>query len=223
MERESMAYDVVIVGAGPAGLAAAYRLKSENDSLSVCVVEKGSEVGAHILSGAVFETSALDELIPDWSSKGAPVKTAVTTDNIYYFNNSESAYAVPYFLSPKTMHNDDNFIISLGNFCRWLAEQAEAIGVEIFPGFSAADILMDDDNRRVLGIVTGEMGRARNGDEKDGFVAGMALEAKYTLFAEGARGHLGKQLISHFQLDAGKDPQHFGLGIKELWKIPTEQ
>ncbi|PCK07974.1 MAG: electron transfer flavoprotein-ubiquinone oxidoreductase [Alteromonadaceae bacterium] len=226
MQRESMEYDVVIVGAGPAGLSTACRLKQINPDLSVCVVEKGSEVGAHILSGAIFETKALYELFPKWREMGAPVHTAVTEDQIWLFNSEKSGIKVPSMLAPSTMHNHGNYIISLGNLCRWLAEQAEELEVEIFPGFAAAEILyeeLDNEQGRVKGIVTGDMGIGENGEQKDGFMPGMELHAKYTLFAEGCRGHLGKQLIARYQLDAGRDPQHYGLGIKELWQIPSEQ
>ena len=220
METEFMEYDVVIVGAGPAGLAAACRLRQLNAELSVVVVEKGSEVGAHILSGAVFEPRALDELFPNWKSEGAPVKTPVTTDQIYLLKDQSKATAIPSLLIPKTMHNQGNYIISLGNLCRWLAEKAEALGVDIFPGFTAADILYKDN--AVGGIITGEMGRDRDGNHKDSIPA-MELHAKYTLFAEGCRGHLGKQLIERYQLDKDCEPQHYGLGIKELWRIPKAQ
>ncbi len=222
MSREFMEYDVVVVGAGPAGLAAACRLRQLNDELSVCVVEKGSEVGAHILSGAVFEPTALQELLPDWQERDAPLLTAVRGDEIHVLRNGQSNIRVPGLFVPKTMHNEGNYIISLGNFCRWLATQAENLGVEIFPGFAATEVLYHD-NGAVKGIATGDMGISAEGDHKDSYTPGMELHAKYTLFAEGCRGHLGKQLIAGFQLDAGKDPQHYGIGIKEIWKVPDEQ
>ncbi|MET1254251.1 electron transfer flavoprotein-ubiquinone oxidoreductase [Aliikangiella maris] len=226
MERESMEFDVVIVGAGPAGLATAIRLaqlaqQNEQETM-ICIVEKGSEVGAHILSGAVFEPTALNELIPDWKDKGAPLATQVTEDEIFILRNATSGLKIPGLFVPKTMHNDGNYIISLGNLCRWLAEQAEALGVEIFPGFTASEILYHEDGS-VKGILTGDMGVAEDGSQKDGYMPGMELHAKYTVFAEGCRGHLGKQLIEKFSLDDGKEPQHYGIGIKELWKIPAEQ
>lgn len=223
MEREFMDFDVVIVGAGPAGLSAACRLKQKaaeaGQELSVCVVEKGSEVGAHSLSGAVFESRALDELFPDWKDLGAPLNTPVTQDDIYLFTGPEKAQKVPGFFVPKTMHNEGNYIISLGNLCRWLAEQAENLGVEIYPGFAAQDALINDDGV-VYGILTGDMGVDRDGQPKDGmYTPGMELRAKYTLFAEGCRGHIGKRLTARYELDKDCDPQHYGLGIKELWDI----
>ncbi len=222
MERESMEFDVVIVGAGPAGLSTACQLmklaQEKEQELMVCVVEKGSEVGAHILSGAVFEPRALNELFPDWKEKGAPLNTAVTGDDIYLFNGEESAVKLPGFGVPKTMHNEGNFIVSMGNVCRWLAEQAEQLGVEIFPGFPAQDIIYNDDGS-VGGVITGDMGLDAEGNQKDSFMPGMELKAKYTVFAEGCRGHLGKELIAKFALDADKSPQHYGLGFKEIWDI----
>ncbi len=223
MQREYMEFDVVIVGAGPAGLSAACRLKQKaaeaGQELSVCVVEKGSEVGAHILSGAVFEPRALNELFPDWKDLGAPLHTPVKRDDIYLFKNAEAATRIPDFAVPKTMHNEGNYIISLGNLCRWLAQQAENLGVEIYPGFAAQQALIDDKGV-VRGIVTGDLGVDHAGNPKDGlYTPGMELRAKYTLFAEGCRGHIGKQLISKYKLDAQADAQHYGIGIKELWEI----
>ncbi|WP_422138046.1 electron transfer flavoprotein-ubiquinone oxidoreductase [Endozoicomonas sp. ALC020] len=220
-----MPFDVVIVGAGPSGLSAACRLmqlsQEAGQELSVCVVEKGSEVGAHILSGAVFEPTALNELFPDWKEKGAPLNTAVASDDIYWLSSQEKALKVPGVFVPKTMHNEGNYIISLGNLCRWLAEQAESMGVEVFPGFAANEILFNEDGS-VKGVATGDMGISANGEKKDSYMPGMELHAKYTLFSEGCRGQLGKELISRFNLDEGKDPQHYGIGIKELWDIAPE-
>lgn len=222
MERDSMEFDVLIVGAGVAGLSAAIRLKQQaneaGQELEVCVVEKGSEVGAHILSGAVIEPRALNELIPDWKEKGAPLKTAVTEDQVYLFRSETKASKLPNFAVPKTMHNDGNYIISLGNLTRWLGEQAEELEINVFPGFPAASIIYGENNE-VQGIITGDMGIGANGEKKDSFEPGMELKAKYTLFSEGVHGHLGKELIANYKLSEGKDAQHYGLGIKELWEI----
>ncbi|KTT38744.1 electron transfer flavoprotein-ubiquinone oxidoreductase [Pseudomonas oryzihabitans] len=223
MEREYMEFDVVIVGAGPAGLSAACRLKQQaaekGQEISVCVVEKGSEVGAHILSGAVFEPRALDELFPNWKELGAPLNTPVKRDDIYLLKDARQATKVPNFFVPKPMHNEGNYIISLGNLCRWLGQQAEALGVEIYPGFAAQEPLIDEQGV-VRGIITGDLGVDREGQPKEGvYTPGMELRGKYTLFAEGCRGHLGKQLGQRFKLGEGADPQHYGIGIKELWEI----
>lgn len=226
MERESMEFDVVIVGAGPAGLATACRLmqisKDADKEITVCVVEKGSEVGAHILSGAVFEPDVLDELFNDWRDSDIPLTTKVTHDEIYLLNSETQSRLMPNSLVPKTMHNDGNYIISVGNLARWLANRAEAMGVEIFPGFAASELLFNEDNS-VKGILIGDMGVGENGQHKDSYMPGMELHAKYTVFSEGCRGHLGKQLIQKYHLDNGKTPQHYGLGFKEIWKIPAEQ
>ncbi|MGH8447347.1 MAG: NAD(P)/FAD-dependent oxidoreductase, partial [Solimonas sp.] len=209
VERDVMEYDVVVVGAGPSGLAAACRLKQKaaesGKDINVCVVEKGSEVGAHILSGAVFEPRALNELFPDWKEKGAPLNVPVTGDEIYFFRSAESAFKMPNLFVPKTMHNEGNYVISLGNLCRWLGQQAEALGVEIYPGFAAQHAIIEDGV--VKGVTIGDMGVNREGEHKADFAPGMELRAKYTLFAEGCRGHLGKQLIAQYKLDEGADPQ----------------
>jgi electron-transferring-flavoprotein dehydrogenase len=222
VERESMEFDVVVVGAGPAGLSAAIKLsqlaQEHEHEVSICVVEKGSEVGAHILSGAVLETTALDELLPDWRSMGSPLKTEVTKDVFYYYTSGKSATQIPNLLLPAPVHNDGNYIVSMGNVCRWLAEQAENMGIEVYPGFAAAELLFNDDGS-VKGVATGDMGISAEGEQKESYMPGMELHAKYTLFAEGCRGHLGKELIAHFGLDEGKDPQHYGIGIKEVWQI----
>jgi electron-transferring-flavoprotein dehydrogenase len=226
MEREAMEFDVVVVGAGPAGLSAACRIMQlaleKEQEVSVCVVEKGSEVGAHILSGAVLEPRALDELFPDWKDRGAPVTVEVTGDTFFYYTSATGAIKLPNWMIPRPTHNDGNYIVSMGNVCRWLAEQAEGLGVEVYPGFAAAEVLYHDDGR-VKGIATGDMGVAADGSHKDGYMPGMELHARYTLFAEGCRGHLGKQLIERFSLDEGKDPQHYGIGLKEIWEIPPER
>ena len=226
MQRESMEVDVVIVGAGPAGLATACRLlqlaQQTGKEISVCVLEKGSEVGAHILSGAVFEPSALNELFPDWQEKGAPLNTAVTGDDIYYLPGAEKSIRFPDMLIPKPMRNHGNYIISLGNLCRWLAEQAMELGAEVFPGFAAAEILYHEDGT-VKGVATGDMGVSAKGEKKDAYEPGFEFHAKYTILAEGCRGHLGKELIARFELDKDSDPQHYGLGLKEVWEIPADK
>ncbi len=219
--REAMEFDVVIVGAGPAGLSAAIRLKQINPDISVVIVEKGSEVGAHILSGAVIDPVGLDRLLPEWRSEDTPIKTAVSDDRFYWLS-AGGALRLPNFAMPPLMNNHSNFIVSLGSVCRWLASKAEALGVEIYPGFAAAEVLFDD-NGAVAGVATGDMGVGKNGEPKDSFTRGMELRAKYTLFAEGARGSLGKQLIAKFGLSDGREPQKFGLGLKELWQVAPAQ
>ncbi len=220
-----MEFDVVIVGAGPAGLSAAIRLKQleaeTGQEISVVVLEKGSEVGAHILSGAVIDPIGLNRLIPDWKEKGAPLETPVTQDQFVYLGPAGSL-RLPNFLMPPLMNNHGNYIVSLGNLCRWLAAQAEELGVEIYPGFAAAEILYNDDDS-VKGVATGDMGISREGEQKDSYMAGMELLGKYTLIAEGVRGSLSKQLISEFQLDKNSDFQKFGIGMKELWEVDPDK
>ena len=217
MTKEVMEYDVVIVGGGPSGLSSAIRLKQLNPEINVCVLEKASEIGAHILSGNVFETRALDELIPNWKELENPIKTKVTKEKFLFLGKNKSI-SWPTWLLPNVQQNHNNYIISLANLCRWLAEQAEKLGVEIFPGFPASEILYDNDGS-VKGVATQDMGIDKDGNKKDSFESGIELHAKVTIFAEGCRGHLGKQLINKFELDKGKNPQQYGIGLKEIWEI----
>jgi electron-transferring-flavoprotein dehydrogenase len=226
VERESMDFDVVIVGGGPSGLSAAIRLmqlaESSEQELAVCLVEKGSEIGAHVLSGAVFQPTALNELMPDWAELGAPVNNPVTDDVIYIMPNDKNRIRVPAMFVPKDAHNEGNHAISLGNLCRWMGEQAEGMGVNIFPGFAASEILYNEDGS-VAGVATGDMGISADGERKGTYAPGYELRARYTIFAEGCRGHLGKQLMEKFELNEEAATQHYGIGFKELWAVDPSQ
>ena len=220
-QRESMEYDVVIVGAGPSGLATAIKLKQLNTETNVCIVEKSSEVGAHIISGNVFETKALDELLPDWKEmEGCPIKTKVSKEKLLFLSE-KSSFSWPTWLLPPVQHNKGNYIVSLANLCRWLGQVAEGMGVEIYPGFAASEILFNDDDS-IKGVATNDMGLDVNNEKKDSFEPGIELHAKATIFAEGCRGHLGKQLIEKYNLSKDSDPQQYGIGLKEIWEVPEE-
>ena len=225
MTRESMEFDVVIVGAGPAGLSTACKLaqlaQANEQEVAICVVEKGSEVGAHILSGAVLDPRSMNELFPNWKELGAPLNVPVSEDNVLFLPNEKSAFSVPTLFSPG-LKNHGNYVISLGNVCRWLAEQAESLGVEVYPGFAAAEVLYHEDGS-VKGIATGDMGLSATGEHKDSYMPGMELHAKYTVFSEGCRGNLGKEVIARFELDRDSEPQHYGIGFKEIWEIDPEK
>lgn len=225
VERESMQYDVVIVGAGPAGLSTACKLAQQaqtaEQDISICVVEKGSEVGAHILSGAVLDPRSIQELFPDWKTMGAPLDVPVTQDKVLFLPNATTSLPVPLIFTPG-LSNHGNFVISLGNVCRWMAEQAENMGVEIYPGFAAAEVLYHEDGS-VKGVATGDMGISESGEQKDSYMLGMELHGKYTVFAEGCRGHLGKQIIQKYELDKNSEPQHYGIGFKEIWEIEPDK
>lgn len=226
MEREVMEFDVIIVGAGPSGLAAACRLRQlaadADRAVSVAVLEKGADIGAHVLSGALLDTRALDELFPDWQERGAPVRTAVTHERVCLLTDERRAITIPSAVVPPSMHNEGNYVISAGDLCRWLGEQAEALGVDIFPGFTAHSLALDA-RGHVCGVITGDMGRNAEGKPREDFEPGIRLEAPLTLFAEGSRGHLGKTLIERFHLDRHCDPQHYAIGFKELWEVPEAQ
>jgi electron-transferring-flavoprotein dehydrogenase len=222
IERESMEFDVVIVGGGPAGLATGCRLMQLDSDLSVVVVEKGSEIGAHILSGNVFEPTGLNELFPDWKEKGAPLDTEVSGDDVYFLTGEQKAVRTPGLFVPRPMHNHGNYIISLGKLCQWMGEQAEALGVNVFPGFAASEVLYDDEGR-VTGVATSDMGIGKDGQKKDSYQPGYELLGKYTIFAEGVRGNLSEQVMDRFDLRKDADPQHYGIGIKEVWEVEPER